>query len=77
MTTLVFLIDVDNTLINNDEIKSDLDAHIKVDLGEKLTARYWEIYEQVRKERDVAIRSSTTTRSSPQSIHTLWKHSRT
>jgi FMN phosphatase YigB (HAD superfamily) len=53
MTTLVFLIDVDNTLINNDEIKSDLDAHIKVDLGEKLTARYWEIYEQVRKERDV------------------------
>lgn len=53
MTTLVFLIDVDNTLINNDEVKSDLDAHIRVELGEKLTERFWEIYEQVRKEEDV------------------------
>src|SRR5712691_5266041 len=51
--TLVFLIDVDNTLIANDDVKSDLDAHIKVELGPTLAARFWEIYEQVRAETGV------------------------
>src|SRR5256886_12396814 len=32
MPTLVFLIDVDNTLIDNDFVKSDLDEHIKVEM---------------------------------------------
>ncbi len=32
MPTLVFLIDVDNTLIDNDFVKSDLDEHIKVQM---------------------------------------------
>jgi FMN phosphatase YigB (HAD superfamily) len=50
MTTLVFLIDVDNTLIANDEVKNDLDAHIQVELGADLTARFWDLYEQVRQE---------------------------
>src|SRR5947209_13660229 len=53
MAMLVFLLDVDNTLIDNDHIKDDLDTHIKVELGPVLAERYWEIYEQVRKERDV------------------------
>jgi len=30
MPTLVFLIDVDNTLIANDDVKNDFDAHIQV-----------------------------------------------
>ena len=53
MTTLVFLIDVDNTLIDNDNVKSDLDAHLQVELGPALTAGFWELYEQARKESGV------------------------
>lgn len=50
MPSLVFLIDVDNTLIDNDAVKDDLDAHIRVELGPVLTKRFWDIYEQVREE---------------------------
>ena len=53
MPTLVFLLDVDNTLIDNDRVKEDLNAHLQVELGPKLTARFWEIYEQARQERGV------------------------
>ena len=53
MPTLVFLLDVDNTLIDNDKVKEDLNAHLQVELGPKLTARFWEIYEQARLERGV------------------------
>lgn len=53
MPTLVFLLDVDNTLIDNDKVKSDLDAHLKVELGPALTARFWELYEQAREETGV------------------------
>ena len=53
MLTLVFLIDVDNTLIDNDFVKSDLDEHIKVEMGEKVTNRFWELYEQAREESSV------------------------
>ena len=53
MPTLVFLLDVDNTLINNDQVKEDFNAHLEVELGPKLTERLWDIYEQARKERGV------------------------
>jgi FMN phosphatase YigB (HAD superfamily) len=53
MPTLVFLIDVDNTLIDNDFVKSNLDEHIKVEMGEKVTGRFWELYEQAREESGV------------------------
>ena len=53
MPTLVFLIDVDNTLIDNDFVKSDLDEHIKVEMGETVTNRFWELYEQAREESGV------------------------
>jgi FMN phosphatase YigB (HAD superfamily) len=53
MPTLVFLLDVDNTLIANDDAKEDLDAHIRVQLGEKLTARFWELYEKARAQEEV------------------------
>jgi FMN phosphatase YigB (HAD superfamily) len=53
MPTLIFLLDVDNTLINNDQVKEDLNAHLQVELGPKLTAHFWEIYEQARQERGV------------------------
>jgi FMN phosphatase YigB (HAD superfamily) len=53
MTSLTFLIDVDNTLIANDEVKQDFDSHIQVELGPALAARFWNIYEQVRQESEV------------------------
>lgn len=53
MTRLVFLLDVDNTLLANDEVKEHLDQHLRIEIGEELTRRFWEIYEQVRKERGV------------------------
>src|SRR5579859_5499266 len=53
MQTLIFLLDVDNTLLDNDGIKEIWDQHLQVDLGPQLTKRFWDIYEQVRKEREV------------------------
>ena len=53
MQTLAFLIDVDNTLIDNDFVKSDLDEHIKVQMGDVLADRFWELYEKTREEGDV------------------------
>jgi len=50
---LAFLIDVDNTLIDNDSIKSDLDKYLRVEMGDALTDRFWELYEQARQERGV------------------------
>src|SRR6266478_61928 len=53
MVTLAFWIDVDNTLITNDDVKRDWDAHLQVELGPQLTARFWELYEQARQETGV------------------------
>lgn len=53
MTTLTFMIDVDNTLIANDEVKKDLDKHLKAMLGPKLTEYFWKLYEQARHESGV------------------------
>ena len=50
MPTLVFLIDVDNTLIDFDYVKEDLDEHIRVEMGDTLTTRFWELYERTREE---------------------------
>ncbi len=53
MPTLIFWIDVDNTLLDNDSVKVDLDQHIQVELGPKLAERFWDFYEQARRERGV------------------------
>ena len=50
---LVFLFDVDNTLLDNDRVKADMAARLHELLGDKGMARFWEIYEEVRKELDV------------------------
>lgn len=50
MPTLVFLLDVDNTLLDNDSVKKDFDAHVQVELGPALTERFWDLYEGIRKE---------------------------
>lgn len=53
ISRLVFLLDVDNTLLANDKVKENLDQHLRVEMGDELTRRFWQIYEQVRKEQDV------------------------
>jgi FMN phosphatase YigB (HAD superfamily) len=53
MVELTFLLDVDNTLLANDEVKKDLDARLHAILGNELDTRFWEIYEQVRHEESV------------------------
>jgi FMN phosphatase YigB (HAD superfamily) len=50
---LVFLIDLDNTILDNDSVKKDIEARMLAILGPDLAARFWELYEQVRKDLDV------------------------
>ncbi len=45
---IVFLLDVDNTLLDNDRFKSDLDARLLRDFDEVGRARYWAFYESER-----------------------------
>src|SRR5215469_4980432 len=47
---LVFLFDVDNTLLNNDRVQADLDVHIGIEHGAQARNRYWEIFENLRSE---------------------------
>jgi FMN phosphatase YigB (HAD superfamily) len=47
---LVFLLDVDNTLLDNDRAKADIQAEVLRILGEQGAARFWDLYEEVRKE---------------------------
>lgn len=53
LPTIVFLIDVDDTLIDNDAVKNDWDEHLKVEMGDALTTRFWELYEQARQQSGV------------------------
>ncbi len=50
---LVFLLDVDNTLLDNDKSKADMQAALLEVLGEEGAERFWHLYEEVRKEMDV------------------------
>jgi FMN phosphatase YigB (HAD superfamily) len=61
MPKLVFLIDVDNTLLDNDNVKKDFDAHLQVELSPTLTKRFWDIYENVRNEKSVVDIPATLT----------------
>jgi FMN phosphatase YigB (HAD superfamily) len=46
--TVVFLLDVDNTLIDNDAVIADLRGHLVEVFGTACERRYWEIFEQRR-----------------------------
>ncbi len=50
---LGFLLDVDNTLLDNDGVKEWLATRLREALGEEGSALFWELYESVRRERDV------------------------
>lgn len=53
MTTLhetIFLLDVDNTLLDNDRVARDLRHHLAQAFGSECEARYWTIFEELRAE---------------------------
>jgi FMN phosphatase YigB (HAD superfamily) len=47
---VVFLLDVDNTLLDNDRIVADLRAHLEQAFGAESAARYWVAFEALRDE---------------------------
>jgi len=49
-TDIVFLFDVDNTLVDNDRIQDDLRKHLERESGCENRDRYWAIFEQLRSE---------------------------
>lgn len=52
--SVVFLFDVDNTLLDNDRVHEDIDRRIADDFGPPAAKRYWEIYETLRDEQGYA-----------------------
>jgi FMN phosphatase YigB (HAD superfamily) len=44
----VFLLDVDNTLLDNDAVEVDLHRHLAAQLGRWRAERYWTIFEELR-----------------------------
>jgi FMN phosphatase YigB (HAD superfamily) len=48
MHDLVFLFDVDNTLLDNDRVQADLADHLTATYGAQACNRYWSIFEDVR-----------------------------
>src|SRR5260221_495928 len=52
-TRPVFVLDVDNTLLDNDALKADIDHRLRALVGDAAAARFWQIYEDVRMASDV------------------------
>ena len=47
---VVFLLDVDNTLLDNDRVAADLRRYLTREVGAERQERYWAIFEQLRAE---------------------------
>jgi FMN phosphatase YigB (HAD superfamily) len=47
---VVFLLDCDNTLLDNDRVVRDLSAHLEAEFGAESRDRYWKIFEELRAE---------------------------
>jgi hypothetical protein len=47
---VVFLLDVDNTLLDNDQVIADLKQHLTHVFGAERQERYWVIFENLRDE---------------------------
>jgi FMN phosphatase YigB (HAD superfamily) len=47
---LTYLLDVDNTLLDNDAVIEDLRKHLMSAFGTECEQRYWEIFEELRRE---------------------------
>jgi FMN phosphatase YigB (HAD superfamily) len=47
---IVFLFDVDNTLLDNDKIQAELHEHLEQAYGPRARDRYWALFEELRSE---------------------------
>jgi len=47
---VVFLFDVDNTLLDNDRVSADLKRHLEKEVGHERQQRYWTVFEELRTE---------------------------
>ena len=47
---IVFLFDIDNTLVDNDHVQADLKQYLATNYGPEARDRYWEILEQLRQQ---------------------------
>jgi FMN phosphatase YigB (HAD superfamily) len=47
---IVFLLDCDNTLLDNDRVQADLRDHLAREFGPECRDRYWAIFEELRTE---------------------------
>ena len=47
---IIFLFDVDNTLLDNDRVTEDLQRYLEREVGHERQERYWTIFEQLRVE---------------------------
>ena len=47
---VIFLLDVDNTLLDNDRVIADLMRHLEREVGHERQRRYWEIFEELREQ---------------------------
>lgn len=45
---VVFLFDVDNTLLNNDQVQAELHEHLERTYGPRARDRYWALFEELR-----------------------------
>ena len=45
---IVFLFDVDNTLLDNDRVTEDLQCYLERGVGHEHQERYWTIFEHLR-----------------------------
>ncbi len=50
LNRVVFLLDVDNTLLDNDRVVADLMRHLEREVGHERQQRYWAIFEELRTE---------------------------
>lgn len=47
---VVFLVDVDNTLLDNDRVVADLMRYLEREVGNERQKRYWALFEEIRAE---------------------------
>jgi hypothetical protein len=72
--TVVFLVDVDNTLLDNDHIQADIRRHLEREFGAASRDRYWVIQEQLFSElgyRDYLGALQRYRSENPRDIHLL------
>jgi FMN phosphatase YigB (HAD superfamily) len=69
MHDLVFLFDVDNTLLDNDRVQADLSSHLAHAHGAEARDRYWEIFEELRAELGYADYLGALQRYRRESLH--------